>query len=189
MKQTIGLSDFRDAFIHAGRKENFSYEALELLFNMCEEIDENMELDVIALCCEYYENDLDTVISEYRIDVSDAVTKQWAAGYNQPGYMPDNEAGILDSFDNAKDSIIETIDGFIEGEENEEKIAQFEEAKDWIDQQTGEFSFTVNNWAFWVSKEADLIDEDAKLDIVREYLNDNTYLVSETSTGFVYQAF
>ena len=34
MKQTINLSGFRDAFQNMDRKENFSYEGLELLFDM-----------------------------------------------------------------------------------------------------------------------------------------------------------
>jgi hypothetical protein len=55
MKQTVYLSDFRDAFRSANRNENFSYEGLEALFECLEEIDENMELDVVALCCEFTE--------------------------------------------------------------------------------------------------------------------------------------
>jgi len=53
------------------RANNFSYEALELLFNMFEELDENMELDVIAICCEYNENDWKTIANEYSIDLED----------------------------------------------------------------------------------------------------------------------
>ena len=106
MKQTITQSDFHDAFIRMDRKENFSWEARELLFDYFEELDEDMELDVIAICCEYYENDLDTVISEYRL-----------------------ESDVED------------------------------------------------------------MDDDEKLDYAREYLQDNTSLIGETSTGFVYAAF
>ncbi len=60
MKSTVSLSDFRDAF--QVRKENFSYEGLEALFNYLESYEEDtgeeIELDVIALCCDYteYEN-------------------------------------------------------------------------------------------------------------------------------------
>lgn len=41
MKQTINLNDFRDAFYQMDRKENFSYEGLELLFNYFEEMEES----------------------------------------------------------------------------------------------------------------------------------------------------
>ena len=58
MKQTVSLGMFRDAF-KAIRPDNFSYEGLEALFDYLEEIetgtDTEMELDVIALCCEFTE--------------------------------------------------------------------------------------------------------------------------------------
>ncbi len=55
MIQTVNKSQFRDAFIHMNRKENFSYEALGVLFDYFEEVDENWELDVIAICCDFTE--------------------------------------------------------------------------------------------------------------------------------------
>ena len=71
MKQTINLSDFRDAFRNMDRKENFSYEGLELLYDMFEEIDENMELDVIAICCDYNEDDWQSIADDYSIDLEE----------------------------------------------------------------------------------------------------------------------
>ena len=57
MKQTVNFSMFCDAFLI--RKENFSYAGLEALYdyleNLEEETGEEMELDAIALCCEYSE--------------------------------------------------------------------------------------------------------------------------------------
>lgn len=59
MKQTIGLNKFRDAFQSCGRGEQFSYEGLEVLFKTLMDIEtgtgQEMELDVIALCCEFVE--------------------------------------------------------------------------------------------------------------------------------------
>ena len=61
MKETIDLSDFRERFKRCGRGKQFSYEGLEALFNYLEEVeaenDEEMELDVIGLCCEFVEYD------------------------------------------------------------------------------------------------------------------------------------
>ena len=75
MKQTVNLHDFRDAFYRMGRKENFSWEGLEILFNYLEEVEldmgEEIDLDVIALCCDYAESTIDELISDYDIDVSD----------------------------------------------------------------------------------------------------------------------
>ena len=54
----ISKSDFRDAFHKMNRDANFSYDGLGALYDYLEEIDENMELDVIGLCCDFaeYEN-------------------------------------------------------------------------------------------------------------------------------------
>lgn len=62
MKQSINKYQFQNAFITMGRENNFSYEGLNALFDYLEEYEEStgeeIELDVIALCCEYseYEN-------------------------------------------------------------------------------------------------------------------------------------
>ena len=50
---------FADAFRRMGREDQFSREALEALFNYLEEYEqdtgEDLELDVIALCCDFTE--------------------------------------------------------------------------------------------------------------------------------------
>jgi len=65
MKKTITQNDFIDAFRNMGRKDQFSYNALVTLYNYLEALDENYDLDVIALCCEYTEATLDEVKSSY----------------------------------------------------------------------------------------------------------------------------
>ena len=66
---------FREAFRLAGRMDQFSYEGLEILFdyldNLSEDIGEPIELDVIALCCEYYESSIEELIDNYNIDLSE----------------------------------------------------------------------------------------------------------------------
>ena len=61
MKQTINESEFRDAFYKMGRGEQFSYAGLTVLYDYLEQYehdtDTEIELDVIALCCEYAEYD------------------------------------------------------------------------------------------------------------------------------------
>ena len=75
MKQTIGFCAFCDAFRDMDRNENFSYEGKRALFDYLEEYEEStgeeIELDVIALCCDYYENDWETIAQDYSIDLSD----------------------------------------------------------------------------------------------------------------------
>jgi hypothetical protein len=108
MKTTVNFSHFVNAFERANRINQFTSKGLVLLFDYLEEIEqstgEEIELDVIALCCEYDENNVDDIISNYDIDV--------------------------------------------EG-----------------------------------------MDDDEKREAVRDYLQDNTCLVGETSTGFIYAAF
>ena len=72
MKTTITFSAFCDAFRDMGRNDQFSYAGKRALFDFLEEVAPDMELDVIALCCEYYESDIDSIISDYSIDVSEA---------------------------------------------------------------------------------------------------------------------
>lgn len=59
MKQTVNEWDFIEAFRQAGREENFSREGLSKLFEEFESYErenhEEIELDVIAICCDYTE--------------------------------------------------------------------------------------------------------------------------------------
>lgn len=81
MKMTVTKSMFHAQFIHMGRKDNFSYDGLAALFDYLEEINEDMELCVIAICCEYTEyEDLrefqDSYGEDYETiaDIEDATT-------------------------------------------------------------------------------------------------------------------
>jgi hypothetical protein len=73
MKTTISLYDFRREFEQC-RPNNFSYEALGLLFAYFEELEEGMgeeiELDVIAICCEYSENTFEQIAANYEVDLT-----------------------------------------------------------------------------------------------------------------------
>lgn len=59
MKQTIDVYDFIDAFRTYDRMDNFSIDGLHALFNYLEEYEEDtreqIELDVISLCCDFSE--------------------------------------------------------------------------------------------------------------------------------------
>ena len=58
MKTTVNIYQFRNEFEQT-RPENFSYDGLTALFDYLEEYEEScntkVELDVIALCCEFTE--------------------------------------------------------------------------------------------------------------------------------------
>ena len=59
MKQAVNFYDFDRAFIERDRENKFTYEGRKALFEYLEDLEddigEEIELDVIALCCEYEE--------------------------------------------------------------------------------------------------------------------------------------
>jgi hypothetical protein len=66
MKQTIShTSQFRDAFRQVDRHGQFSYEALNMLYEYFEDVDPDMELDVIAICCDYCEETPEEIANNY----------------------------------------------------------------------------------------------------------------------------
>ena len=75
MIQTVNLSEFRSAFHNMGRGEQFSYEALELIFDYYEHLELDCgtptELDVIAICCDIKEMTAEEVRDNYGLDSCD----------------------------------------------------------------------------------------------------------------------
>ena len=59
MKKTVHFSDFCDEFTQSGRGDSYSYAGLQALYDWItdyeEDTGEEIELDVIALCCEWTE--------------------------------------------------------------------------------------------------------------------------------------
>ena len=103
MKTSVNFSQFCDAFRAADRNENFSYDAKRALYDFLEEVaddtGEEYELDVIALCCEFAESDVEELIAEYNIDVSDAEGDEDEQAEIVEEYLNDNTmlAGKLKS--------------------------------------------------------------------------------------------
>jgi hypothetical protein len=71
MKTTVSIYEFRDAFVRADRKDQFSYEALGLIYEYLEEINSEWKLDVIAICCDFAEQSPDDIAWDYGIDISE----------------------------------------------------------------------------------------------------------------------
>lgn len=76
MKQTVSRWDFKDAFRRI-RPGNFSEAGLNLMFDWLEEYEQDtgteMELDVIAICCDYSEETPAEIIAEHQMDIPDTV--------------------------------------------------------------------------------------------------------------------
>lgn len=73
MKVQINAYEFIDYFNRMDRGSQFSREALFRLFDYFEQLEddlgESIDLDVIAICCEYSEMTLDEIIDSYSIDI------------------------------------------------------------------------------------------------------------------------
>jgi hypothetical protein len=79
MKSKVYLSDFRDAF-QSVRPDNFTYEGLEVLFDYLESYEDDtgseLELDIIAICCDYSEATWSQIASGHDIDISELETDE-----------------------------------------------------------------------------------------------------------------
>ena len=79
MKQTINEYQFADAFIRMNRGDNFSREGLRALYEYLTDIEEDtgeeIELDVIAICCEFGE----FTLSELQVEYGDHNGEEWSS--------------------------------------------------------------------------------------------------------------
>jgi len=74
MYQTINTaSNFRDEFRACGRADQFSYEGLGILFAYFEQYEDDtgepIELDVIAICCDFSEDSFENIADQYGIEL------------------------------------------------------------------------------------------------------------------------
>ena len=80
MKQSLNFSAFVDAFHAYNRYDQFGYDALEVLFEYLEQYEEDcgqeVELDVIALCCEYSVDSVEDIAEQYGVDLSECEDDQ-----------------------------------------------------------------------------------------------------------------
>lgn len=74
MKQTVNFSDFVDAFRAYDRYDQFGYQALMVIFEHLEEMEnstgQEFELDVVAICCDYATDNWEAIAENYSIDLS-----------------------------------------------------------------------------------------------------------------------
>lgn len=110
MKTTVSRYDFERAFVDANRKENFSYEGLGLLFAYFEDLEESMgeeiELDVIAICCEYAEDTVSDIARNYSIDLNGAAPED-------DDYEDQCRQLVFDYLSDNTSVVGDTADGFV----------------------------------------------------------------------------
>lgn len=73
--QQVNESAFHDAFNLMGRTDQFSYEGRAALYEYLNELAADqgapIELDVIALCCDFYEGTAEDIARDYRVTVGE----------------------------------------------------------------------------------------------------------------------
>ena len=77
MKKTITKDEFKQEFKASNRNNQFSSYALEKLFDYFENLGEEIEFDLIAICCEYTEySSLEELKRDYSIPKNEDV-QEW----------------------------------------------------------------------------------------------------------------
>ena len=98
IKQNVNFSMFLDSFSDTYR-HNFTYEGKRALFDyleqLSEDLGEDIELDIIALCCEYaeYKN-----LEELQRDYSNIETMEDLENKTQVIRFNDSKAFIIQNF-------------------------------------------------------------------------------------------
>ena len=100
MKQTISFYEFKDSFYKMNRQNQFTYNGLKTLFEYFEEYedstDSEIELDVIAICCEYVEYDN---LADFQLDYdAEDYPDIESIEYNTTVIKIDNDAFIIQAF-------------------------------------------------------------------------------------------
>lgn len=74
MKTSVNFSDFVEAFRRYDRYDQFGHDALKIIFDYLEEYENDagkeMELDVIAICCDYSVDSPEDIAQNYSIAIA-----------------------------------------------------------------------------------------------------------------------
>lgn len=104
--KTFDLQDFTKEFRDYGRAQDFSDQALEIIFDHLNDLEETVEMDVISICCEYTEQscaDLLEFNSEW-IETSDDMDNEELADATRE-YLNDNTSIIGEYVNNAGETV------------------------------------------------------------------------------------
>jgi hypothetical protein len=99
MKQSINMYEFERAFINMDRGEQFSYNGLKALYEYLEEYEEatgtELDLDVIAFCCEYAEYD---TLKDFQADYGEEYESLEAISNETTLIIINDESFIIQQF-------------------------------------------------------------------------------------------
>lgn len=81
---SVNESLFVDMFRKYNRIDNFTYQGLQELFeyleNLSDDLGEPIELDVIGLCCEYYEGNAQDLVNDYKSELKEMLDDDYYNG-------------------------------------------------------------------------------------------------------------
>ena len=98
MIDNVTFSDFHDRFRNMDRLDGWTYDGLRAMFDYLEEYedstDEQIELDVIAICCDFSEY---ADLEEFQSDYSDAFAS-WDDVAENTTVIPVGDGAIVGAF-------------------------------------------------------------------------------------------
>lgn len=101
MKQSVNFNDFIDAFKRFDRYDSFGYDALKVIFDYLEEYEdatgEEIELDVIAICCDFNAENYTDIAANYSIDIKGLDDDEAKSVVIE--YIQDNSAYLGEAYD------------------------------------------------------------------------------------------
>lgn len=116
-----------------------------------------------------------------RIDELEAERRPYVAGWNMCGYMPDAEPADFETFDDAKQYIIDELlereaaedetknnsETDADRDAAENRATEYRHAAEFVNLESGAFSIQVNGFAFWVTDaEREGLPEDDHAELV-----------------------
>lgn len=98
-----------------------------------------------------------------RLEELEAMRKPFAAGWNMPGYMPDNDPVTFETWQDAADYIVGEIERAFDEIENptEEQAEDFEAAKSAAEDSDAVkgFGLTCGQYHYWITESAQAFDD------------------------------
>jgi hypothetical protein len=169
---SVDYNIFGNEFSNYGRDGQFSEWALGALFEYLEH--ENIELDVIDLCCTYAESSAEEIASEY---FEEEVFDQFLEPMRQEREDEITEE-LTEDFESERDALVEAKMQEL-GNDDEDAAAQavYEEFKQKLEDEISEIHFTIED-----------IDPDDLFEFLEDKLSYHTTVVaSDSSDGsFLY---
>ena len=101
--KTVNFNDFLEEFRNYGREDQFSYEGKKALYDylndLSKDIGENIELDIIGICCDFTEyGSLKEFVNDYSYTIGEDINDIEDIRYYTTVIPIDSQSFIIQSF-------------------------------------------------------------------------------------------